>query len=198
MAQPQPPQQQEPTPLPPRIPLLHNAAIAGAIIAPLVMLMPPRRMDIRFFVLAGTFSLATNQLAYEYTGTSIYHRFGNRATAIFGGALEGGLPEGAKRTQQLLREQRDRQAAEKKQEESKASGLAALGKDIWLGAEEEGWQKRRAEEHRKKIEEGQGISDIIMEQISDVFSGKWRGDAAKKDENNDESKPNDAERSEKK
>lgn len=173
-------QEQPQPPLPPRNPLIHNAAIAGAVITPLVMLLPPRKMDIRFFVLAGTFSLCTNQLAYEYTGQSIYGRFGNRVGSLF----DSGLPEGAKRTQKLLREQRERDAAQTQQqielEEKKKT--AAMVKDIWMGGEEEDWKKKRAEEHRKSFEEGKGMSDIIMEQVAEVFSGNWRGSAKKGDE----------------
>lgn len=173
-------QEQPQPPLPPRNPLIHNAAIAGAVITPLVMLLPPRKMDIRFFVLAGTFSLCTNQLAYEYTGQSIYGRFGNRVGSLF----DSGLPEGAKRTQKLLREQRERDAAQKQQqiELEEKNKTAAMVKDIWMGGEEEDWKKKRAEEHRKSFEEGKGMSDIIMEQVAEVFSGNWRGSAKKGDE----------------
>lgn len=154
-------------PLPPRNEFIHKAALAGAIITPLAMLLPPRKADIRLFVLVGTFSLCTNQLAYEYTGQSVYGRLGNRVGSIF----DTGLPEGAKRTQQLLREQKEREAAHKqKQEEGKNSVL----KDIWMGGEGEGWKERRAEEHNKSFQEGKGMSDIIFEQVADVLSGNWR------------------------
>ncbi|KAI5461215.1 hypothetical protein BGZ63DRAFT_424128 [Mariannaea sp. PMI_226] len=158
--------QEDAHPLPPRNAFIHNSAIAGAIIAPIAMALPPRKVDIRFFVLAGAFSLATNQLAYEYTGQSIYGRFGSRMGSMFG----TDLPEGAKRTQQLLREQRERQAAEKKSEEEK-KGLAKVLNDTWMGGESEDWREKRAEEHRKKFAEGKGFGDIIMEQVAEVFSG---------------------------
>ncbi|PTB42002.1 uncharacterized protein TrAFT101_008897 [Trichoderma asperellum] len=160
--------EQPETPLPPRNEFIHKAALAGAIITPLAMLLPPRKADIRLFVLVGTFSLCTNQLAYEYTGQSVYGRLGSRVGSIF----DTSLPEGAKRTQQLLKEQKEREAAHKqKQEETKNSVL----KDIWMGGESEGWKERRAEEHNKSFQEGKGMSDIIFEQVADVFSGNWRG-----------------------
>lgn len=160
--------------LPPRNPLIHNAAIAGAVLTPVAMLLPPRKMDIRFFILAGAFSLSTNQLAYAYTGQSIYGRVGNRFSGVFGTEL----PEGAKRTQQLLREHREREAAlEQQREQQKQNGDGkgvGLVKDIWMGGEGEDWKQKRAEEHRKAFEEGKGMSDIIFEQISDVWRGNWR------------------------
>lgn len=168
----------------------HNAAVAGAVVTPLVMLLPPRKMDIRFFVLAGTFSLATNHLAYEYTGQSVYTRFGNRVSSIF----DTSLPEGAKRTQQLLREQKERDAAQKQQKSLAEQNKTHPIKDIWMGNEGEGWKQKRAEEHQKSFDEGKGLSDIIFEQVGEVWSGLWR-QSPKKD---DGSKANDAEQADKK
>ncbi|KAG5990879.1 hypothetical protein E4U54_004014 [Claviceps lovelessii] len=156
---------------PPQSSVMHNMALAGAIITPLAMLLPPRKIDIRFFVLAGTFSLATNHLAHEYTGQSIYSRFGNRVGSVF----DNSLPEGARRTQQLLREQKERDDAEKQRllaadHKNKTAGLV---KDLWMGGETEDWQEKRAEEHRQSIEEGKGLSGIIFEQIADVWNGNY-------------------------
>lgn len=197
MAQPQ--TQPEEPPLPPRIAVIHNAALAGAIISPLVMLLPPRKMDIRFFVLAGAFSLSTNQLAYEYTGTSIYSRSVGRLNSVFN--VDNALPEGAQRTRQLLKEQRERDAAEKRrlageaEKKAQEGGIKALGRDIWMGSETEGWQQRRAEEHKKQLEEGKTISDLIADQISDVFKGNW---GSKKSESAEKSNPDNSDRPEKK
>ena len=171
------------TPVPPQSNAIRNLALAGAIITPLAMLLPPRKMDIRFFVLASAFSLSTNQLAYEYTGESIYTRFGNRASAVF----DTGLPEGAKRTQQLLREQREREAAEKKKKDNAGS----LVKGIWMGNETEGWQEKRAEEHKRSIEEGKGLSGIIFEQISDVWNGNYGKSSTKSEEESSSSEDGD-------
>ncbi|GAO17270.1 uncharacterized protein UV8b_03820 [Ustilaginoidea virens] len=162
--------------------IIHNLALAGAVITPLAMLLPPRKVDVRFFVLAGTLSLATNRLAYDYTGQSIYQRFGSRVGAV----LDPNLPEGARRTQRLLREQREREAAAGKQgqpggDKNKTAGLV---KDIWMGGEAQDWSERRAEEHRRSMEEGKGLSGIIMEQIADVWNGRY-GNKGTKDGGSD-------------
>lgn len=169
-------QEQPQPPLPPRNAFIHNSAIAGAVIAPIVMLLPPRKMDVRFFVLAGAFSLATNQLAYEYTGQSIYSRFGSRMGSMVG----TDLPEGAKRTQQLLREHREREAAQKAKEAEDKKGLVKVLNDTWMGGEGDNWREQRAEEHRKKFEEGKGIGDLIVEQVTDVWYGNY-GKGTKKE-----------------
>ena len=171
-------QESSQTPLPPRNNVIHNAAIAGAIITPLVMLLPPRRMDVRFFFLAGTFSISTNQLMYEYTGQSIYSRFNSRASSAVSGVFESHLPDKAKETQRLLREQRERDAAATgirlKDQRQQDVGVAKVAKDVWMGGESEGWKEKRAEEHRRGMEDGKGLSDIIIEQIKDVVSESWR------------------------
>lgn len=176
------PQKQVEEELPPRNPLIHNAAIAGAVLTPLAMLLPPRKMDIRFFILAGAFSLSTNQLAYAYTGQSLYGRVGNRFNGVFGTEL----PEGAKRTQQLLKEHREREAAHKQEQDRLQNKATEVVKDIWMGGEGEDWKKKRAEEHQKAFEEGKGMSDIIMEQVSDVWRGNWGKSSKADSESNNE------------
>lgn len=177
-------QEQPQPPLPPRNAFIHNSAIAGAVIAPIVMALPPRKMDLRFFVLAGAFSLATNQLAYEYTGQSIYGRFGSRMGSLVG----TDLPEGAKRTQQLLREHREREAAQKAKEAEDKKGLAKVLNDTWMGGEGDNWREQRAEEHRKKFEEGKGIGDLIVEQVTDVWYGNYGKDSKKEGESSEPEK----------
>ncbi|KAH7363055.1 hypothetical protein B0T11DRAFT_329062 [Plectosphaerella cucumerina] len=160
--------------------LLHNAAIAGAIICPIIMLLPPRRLDWRFAILGGTFSMATSQLAYDYTGRSIHQRIGDRVQ----GAFSNELPEAAKETQRRLREERMRKLGlseeEMRRQEQAKRGVAAR---LWYGAEDKDeWQKKRHDEHQKALEEGKGLSDIIIEQVKEVLPG-----GGKKDD--DEKKP---------
>lgn len=169
--------------MPPRNAFIHNSAIAGAVILPLAMLLPPRKIDLRFFVLAGAWSMATNQLAYEYTGSSIYARFGNRVSSMMGTEL----PEGAQRTQKLLREHREREAARRAREghqieQEKTGVVAKTLNDVWMGGEEKDWKEKRVKEHQQKIEEGKGIGDIIIDQVADVWYGNW-GKGTKKQDN---------------
>lgn len=175
--------------LPEGSPFLRNAAIAGAVITPLVMLLPPRKMDLRFFVLASTFSLSTDHLANVYTGQSIYSRFQNRIGSLF----DMGLPDEAKKTQQLIREHREREAALKNTlyEDKRAGGLAKAVEDVWMGGEGKDWQKKRAEEHQKSLEEGKGLGGIIMDQISDVWNGNWKPGSTKPDDEAGDDKPSD-------
>ncbi|KAI9898327.1 hypothetical protein N3K66_006687 [Trichothecium roseum] len=193
---PPPPPALEPAPsvadtmavLPPRNPFIHNAAIAGAIVCPLAMALPPRRLDLRLLVLAGGFSLSTNQLAYAYTGRSIFSRFSSRAASALDVAP---LPESALRTQRLLREQkeaRDRdQQQQQQQQRDKTNGdsdgdkgsIAKMAETVWMGGEGKDWQAKRAAEHARSFEEGKGMGDIIIDQIRDVWGGNWKPSSEK-------------------
>jgi hypothetical protein len=154
-------------PLPERVPIIHNLAMAGTILTPLVMLLPPRKMDLRFLVLAGTFSLSSNQLAYEYTGTSLYSRFGHRFSNL------NTLPAEAEKTREILREHREREGGAR-DEAAKKGPVAQAVNSIWMGDEGKDWQKKRFEEHQKSLEEGKGLGGIIMDQIVDVWNGNWK------------------------
>lgn len=172
------------TPQAPRNPPLINYAwMAVAAVTPIVMLMPPRRMDARFMILSGAFSISTDQLLREYTGHGIYERFARRINS----AMPSALPEKAQDTQRRLREERARIEAALPEEERRAleeqrrkpTGLWGLFK----ADEGENWREKRLEEHRKGMEEGKGISDLIQDHMSEAFGKKKEGkDDEKKDE----------------
>lgn len=145
-----------------------------AVLCPIGMALPPRKMDIRFLVLTGGFSLSTDQLLKKYTGQGIYERFTTRAGSVF----DTGLPEKARETQRRLREEKARVEAQLSDEERKRleesrrpSGLRGL----FAADEGDGWKEKRLEAHRKGLEEGKGISDLIMEHVTEAF-GKEKKD----------------------
>lgn len=184
MAAQQPAQGTDAPEQPPTPTLLHNAALAGAVLCPIIMLMPPRRLDWRFAILGAGFSMSTSQLAYDYTGRSIHQRIGDRVSAAF----SSDLPEAAKETQRRLREERMRKLGlseeEMRRQELEKRGIAQR---LWYGAEDkEEWQKKRHDEHQKALEEGKALSDIIIEQVKEVLPG-GKSSAEKKDD--DEKKP---------
>lgn len=136
------------------------------------MLLPPRKFDLRFMALSGVFSLSTNHLVEEYTGKGIYQRFGER----LGFGME--LPEQARRTKQLLREDLERRAqfdqkARAELEKAQRKEQSVLRR-IWTGGNEN-WREDRAAEDRKAREEGKGLWDVIFDQVSEVWSDSKKG-----------------------
>jgi hypothetical protein len=166
---------------------LRNSAIAGAIVTPILMLMPPRKFDFRFTILSGTFCLSTSYLVGHYTGESIYQRWERRFRGL--DQSWGALPAEAEQTRQILLKHKIETAKRHQEQQAGAtaaaaaatdtataadSGLAKKVEDVWMGGEDENWQKKRAIEHQKQFDEGKGMGSIIIEQISDVWSGNWR------------------------
>jgi hypothetical protein len=167
--------------------------IGLAVASPLAMLLPPRKMDLRFMILSGVFSVSTNRLAYEYTGQSLYSRFSSRV----GSAFDTSQPEGIRRTQERIREEKAARRARDEEDRRRSLGLSAAaaaaaaegGKQnegeesppspgvagalhrTWMGGEKSGWKERRLEEERKALEEGKGYGDLIMEHIREAFGG---------------------------
>lgn len=173
---------------------MHYSAWAAVVLGPIALFMPPRRMGLQALLLASGTSYASNILAYDYTGESIYQRFVRR----WDNTVNGGLPEKALRTQELLRLERERKEAalpeaEKRrlQEERERREAAARGplQRLWMGSEKDNWRQDRAKREKEALEEGKGYGDLIVEQVKEVFSGSDKKDEEdKKDATSEESK----------
>ncbi|GKT49328.1 uncharacterized protein ColSpa_09509 [Colletotrichum spaethianum] len=149
------------------------------------MLIPPRRIDWRFFMLTTGFSASTNQLAYDWTGQSIYQRVQSRFARMFPTAL----PEQAQRTKQLLREERmRREGLTEEQMRAIEYKKRNLAQRLWYGSEPEDWDAKRGAEHAKALAEGKGLGDLIVEQVSEVWSGAKKDEGKKEGEDGNEKK----------
>lgn len=154
--------------------------MAAVVLGPIALFTPPRRVGFQaLFLSTGTF-YATNILAYDFTGESIYQRFVRR----WDNAMDGSLPEKARRTQEMMRRERDRREAalpeEQRralQEERERKELAARGplSRLWMGNEKESWKEERAKREKEALEEGKGYGDLIIEQVKEVFGSEKEG-----------------------
>ena len=146
---------------------IHNASLATLVLAPTLILLPPRKLD--FY----TFSLST---AFVLSGTQLYSERAARLRREGAGNWIG-LP--AKAQQIKDREEvRRRNLLEEgyvvhtEQERSKGKGsvLEEKAREMWMGGETEGWKERRLAEERKKLAEGEGYGGMIMDQIWEVWN----------------------------
>ncbi|KAI9052172.1 hypothetical protein LZ554_003534 [Drepanopeziza brunnea f. sp. 'monogermtubi'] len=170
----------------PRESLIHNLSLASLIVCPIILALPPRRANLTTVLLAGGFLAGSNELAREYSGTSIMDRFGNRMANM----TSRDLPPKALETQRRLREEKERRREEEGREgkgerergremerERRERGL--LGK-VWLGGEGEDWKAKRDAREKAALEEGKGYGGLIMDQIWEVVSwGKDRAEEVK-------------------
>ncbi|KAI9640227.1 hypothetical protein NHQ30_011466 [Ciborinia camelliae] len=190
----------QPDPANPRTtPLLHNASLAALIVCPIIMALPPRKMDVYTFALMTTTFIGGNHLAYEYTGVSMMARIQNRVNSFSSTELS----EKAKETQKKIREAREQKRMEEsgkifgktfKSQDEGAKGEGVLealekrsagqptvekveeeGKEgvlekIWLGGEGKNWKEKRDQKEKEALEAGKGYGDLIMEQIWEVWN----------------------------
>jgi hypothetical protein len=168
---------------PPSAAPVHYACIAGVILCPIGLALPPRKFDIRFLIITSAFSLCSDRLVADYTGTSLYRRVYLRLRGVFSSA---DLPEGARRTQTLLREEKERRAAKVaaagggdaidgvrlKPADGEGQEKRGWWKRIWAASEGEDWVQKRAEAERKALAEGKQHSDIIWEYMQEAFGKK--------------------------
>lgn len=185
---------------------LHYGAWGTAVLGPVVLFMPPRRVGFQAVVIAtGTFA-AINLLVHDYTGTTLAGRYRDRfssATASTTSSADSStsdfLPEKAKRTQELMRRERERREAalpeaERRalQEERERKELASRGifQRLWLGDAKGDWREERRRKEKEALEEGKGYGDLIVEQVKEVFVGssKKDGDGSRNENDNTDHK----------
>lgn len=146
-----------------------NIAIGGAIACPVIALLPPRKLDLYTLSLGIGFYLSCDHL----TQTQYNRPLISYIMPTFGSPIPDSLPtEKARETSRILKE---RQEAERARRE----GVEALGKEkkersilgkLWMGDEGDDWKEKRLQEERKALEEGKGYTDIILEQIWEVWN----------------------------
>ena len=146
--------------------IIRNVAIGGVIICPLIALMPPRKLDLYTFSLGVGFYLSADHLCESHYGRSLVSQL-----SPFRAATD--LPtERAREVQAKIREARDEERRKLGQSAEEDKGVL---KKIWMGGETEGWKERRLQEEKKAIEEGKSFSDMIYEQIWDVWNWDKKG-----------------------
>ncbi|OTB07764.1 hypothetical protein M426DRAFT_317657 [Hypoxylon sp. CI-4A] len=193
-SQPQPQQQQQQSQTNAN-PFVHNVALGVTPIALIALFLPPRRLDMRAALLGGVALWGTNQLVYDYSGTSTLHRVGKRMQALSGTEL----PDKAKETQARLRAERERIKLREAAAAAASAGLSddqkrlveqqqqqkgerGLLKKVWMGDASDDWKEKRDQREKEALSEGGGgYWGLIVDQISEV----WSGGKKKEDESRD-------------
>lgn len=149
--------------------ITRNLAIGGIIVCPIIALLPPRKLDLYTLSLGVGFYVSADHLCTLRTGRGLVQQLSPVRSMD--------LPtEKAKEVQRLLREEREksRKTLERPELEQKS-----VFNKIWMGDEKEGWKERRLEEEKKALEEGKTYTDMIFEQIWEVWN--WDKKKGKED-----------------
>jgi hypothetical protein len=149
-------------------------AIGFLVASPIIIALPPRRLDLNTVALASAFAISANHITRERTGRSIVDRIESRISTR--PAMLRQLPsERAEEVQARLKAAREAQMREATGEEleklkARQNHEKGVVDRVWMGGESAGWKERRLEEERKAIEEGKGYGDLIMDHIWDVWN----------------------------
>ncbi|OAA60441.1 hypothetical protein SPI_05565 [Niveomyces insectorum RCEF 264] len=131
---------------------LHAASLGAAVLAPVGLALPPRGMSMRTVLLAAGAFFATSQLAYDYTGRSLYQR---------AGAAAAGRRAWAEQQQQ-------QQAAKPSGEPADRAATPTQPPPASTSSRE--WVRERARREKEVLESGGGYWDLITEQIGEVWA----------------------------
>ncbi|KAL1965763.1 hypothetical protein VTN77DRAFT_5263 [Rasamsonia byssochlamydoides] len=166
------------------------AAWTFIVASPILIALPPRKLDLYTVALSSAFVVSANHLYRErHDGRGILDDLGMRfasssqkAQSASSSILSSLPSERAQEIQAKLRAARDAQI----REASSGSGSVSeevlaklkarqqqersLGERIWMGNETEGWKERRLREEQKALEEGKGYGDLILDHIWEVWN----------------------------
>ncbi|KAH8696720.1 hypothetical protein BGW36DRAFT_297703 [Talaromyces proteolyticus] len=174
------------------------AAWTFVVGAPILIILPPRKLDLNTFALSAAFAVSANHIyrdrnpdgrgilddiGVKYFGRPESHDARSKGIAN----LFNPLPtEKAAEIQDQLRAAKEASMATKEDlEKYKANqrfGDRSLPEKIWMGSEAEGWKEKRLREEQKALAEGKGYGDLIMEHIWDVWNWGKTGDQKRFDD----------------
>ncbi len=150
----------------------YNFSLGLLVVCPLIIALPPRKLDFYTFGLGMCWVFAADQVVTARSG-------------------EGILENLAYRLQRSKMQKASSDKAKELQERLERAQLGGQGRErgmvdkLWMGQEGENWKEKRMREEREAFEAGKGYSGIILDQIWEV----WNGGKPKEEASKEESMP---------
>ncbi|KAL1961115.1 hypothetical protein VTO42DRAFT_3060 [Malbranchea cinnamomea] len=148
------------------------------VVSPILIALPPRKLDLHTAALATAFLFSANYVTKERTGRGFVDHFASIKTP----RMFRELPtERAEQVHQKLKEMKMLERADNKQsdqavvlrgvEQGKHEGttVGSVTKEIQKAGDTERWTERRAREEKEALEQGQGYSDLIIQYVKDAW-----------------------------
>ncbi|KFY30689.1 hypothetical protein V493_01738 [Pseudogymnoascus sp. VKM F-4281 (FW-2241)] len=126
--------------------LLRYTSFGALVICPLLIALPPRKMDVYTVAALASTGLSGNYLVGDYTGRTIVDRAKFSAAGFM---------------------------AERAEEKKRLQEMSRMGEVLTSATDsrpKEGWKAQRDEREKKAMEEGKGYGDLIVDQIWDVWT----------------------------
>jgi hypothetical protein len=152
---------------------LRNTSWTMLFLAPALIALPPRKLDLYTAALAASFVASANHLTKERTGRGLL------ANLPFANASRPPGPKTkAEEFHEKYRVEKERRRLLGEPAPSSTatsagrppSALKTAAKELWMGGETEGWKERRLQEEQEKIKQGEGYGSMIVDQIWEVWN----------------------------
>lgn len=168
--------------------VIHYTSWACLISGPILIALPPRKLDLYTFGLLLCTFVGGNEVSRQQTGISMINRIGQRLTRSM-----SVLPPQALDLQKRAREERERSLHDLEKWRTKNGTLdssqqttnlspslpsheriskqnSSFWKNIWMGGEGENWKEERLRREKDALSSGKGYFDLIQEQIQEVWN----------------------------
>jgi len=137
---------------------LHASTLAGCILAPVLIALPPRKVDLFTFSLSGAFIASANYQVRERTGLGIMGHaskpFISRASIR---AQVEDDPSPIATQHRIL-------------EEPAGSSIKSESSSILQTKAQDDWKAQRLREEQEKLDQGEGYGSMIADQIWQVWN----------------------------
>ncbi|OAP65761.1 hypothetical protein AYL99_01733 [Fonsecaea erecta] len=146
---------------------LHTSTLAACFLAPALVALPPRKLDLYTFSLTGAFIGAANYQLRERTGLGFMghasRRFVNGQVPRFGQEIAGP----ANGDQRLPFEHA---VVPGMVQQNETSALQDKAREAWTTGRNEDWKQRRLKEEQEKLEQGESYWSMIVDQVWEVWN----------------------------
>lgn len=171
---------------------IHYTSWACLIGGPIILALPPRKLDLYTLGILISIFAGANEVSREQTGISMVDRIGQRlarsTSALPPQAVElqqRRLKEERERTRKIQDAQRISFSDNKFQPSTNQEAPADQKKPpgfwhkVWMGGEDDNWREERLKKEREALESGKGYFDLIKDQVWEVWNSD-RNDVEKK------------------
>ncbi|OAL40345.1 hypothetical protein AYO20_00081 [Fonsecaea nubica] len=145
---------------------LHTSTLVACFLAPALIALPPRKLDLYTFSLAGAFLGATNYQLRERTGLGYMGHASKRFDIGRTPFRDLETPASAHGEQLRRREHMVPEITG----DNGTSALQIKAREAWANRQNEDWKERRLKEEQEKLEQGEGYGNMIVDQIWEVWN----------------------------
>ena len=138
---------------------LHASTLAACVLAPVLIALPPRKIDLYTFSLSGAFLASVNYQTKERTGLGIMGHASRRVmlTESQNQYDQNNATPAAWGSSRLL-------------EENSPFLTGNTGTSMLQQRAQENWKQQRLKEEQEKLDEGEGYWEMIVDQVWQVWN----------------------------